>query len=167
MVQAALARELIIPDPEEFIVLPGLGVQARIEDSEVVVGRPRLLSEQGIAVEEEVAARAKNLAAVRRTVILVAHNNQVAGMLVLEDTLREDSRSVVARLKKSGIRMILVTGDNVVTAERMAGKLGISEVHAEVLPAQKVEIVKQLQASGHHIAFVGDGVNEKTLRGMF
>ena len=68
--------------------------------------------------------------------------------------------SVITRLKKLGIRTVLVTGDNTMTAERIAGELGISEVHADVLPAQKVEIVKQLQAQGFNVAFVGDGVND-------
>jgi Zn2+/Cd2+-exporting ATPase len=160
IVQAALAREVAVPDPEEFIVLPGLGVQARIDEGEVIIGRPRLLSEQGITVQEEVAVRARNLASVGRTVILVAHNRQVVGMLVLEDTLRPEVGQVIRRLKKLGIRTVLVTGDNSVTAERIAGELGISEVHADVLPAQKVEIVKQLQAQGMNVAFVGDGVND-------
>ena len=160
VVQAAIERELTIPDPETFTVLPGLGVRARIDDGEVVIGRPRLLSEQGIPVDADVLARATNLAAVGRTVILVAHNSQIVGMLVLEDTLRPQANSVITRLKKLGIRTILVTGDNTATAERIAGELGISEVHAEVLPAQKVEIVKQLQAQGWSVAFVGDGVND-------
>src|SRR5258708_3862765 len=160
VVLAALARELAVPDPEELTVLPGLGVRARIRDGEVVIGQPRLLSEQGITVDPDVAARARNLAAVGRTVILVAHNGQVVGMLVLEDTLRPEASQVITRLKKLGIRTVLVTGDNTVTAERIAGELGISEVHADVLPAQKVEIVKQLQAEGQRVAFVGDGVND-------
>jgi Cd2+/Zn2+-exporting ATPase len=160
VVQAAIAREIVIPDPEEFTVLPGLGVRARIEGGEVIIGRPRLLSEQGITVDANVQARARNLAVVGRTVILVAHNGQIVGMLVLEDTLRPEASQVITRLKKLGIRTVLVTGDNTATAERIAGALGISEVHAEVLPAQKVEIVKQLQAQGWSIAFVGDGVND-------
>jgi Zn2+/Cd2+-exporting ATPase len=160
LVQAALAREVAVPDPEEFTALPGLGVRACIDDGEVVIGRPRLLSEQGIPVEEDVAVRARNLAAVGRTVILVAHDGQVVGMLVLEDTLRPEASQVITRLKKLGIRTVLVTGDSSVTAQRIAGELGIGEVHAEVLPAQKVEIVKQLQAEGQSVAFVGDGVND-------
>ncbi len=160
VVQAATARGLTVPDPEEFTVLPGLGVRTRIEGAEVIIGRPRLLSEQGITVDPQTLARARNLAAVGRTVILVAHNSQVVGMLVLEDTLRPEASQVITRLKKLGIRTVLVTGDNTVTAQRIAGELGISEVHAEVLPAQKVEIVKQLQSQGWSVAFVGDGVND-------
>ncbi len=160
VVQAALAREGVIPDPEAFTVLPGLGVWARIEGAEVIIGRPRLLSEQSVTIDPQVQARAKNLAEVGRTVILVAHNKRLVGMLVLEDTLRPEASAVITRLRKLGIRTVLITGDNIATAERIAGELGISDVHAEVLPAQKVEIVKQLQAQGQSVAFVGDGVND-------
>src|SRR5260221_1165690 len=158
VVQAALAREGVIPDPEPFTVLPGLGVWARIEGAEVIIGRPRLLSEQGVTIDPQVQARAKNLAEVGRTVILVAHNKRLVGMLVLEDTLRPEASAVITRLRKLGIRTVLITGDNIATAERIAGELGISDVHAEVLPAQKVEIVKQLQAQGQSVAFVGNAV---------
>jgi Zn2+/Cd2+-exporting ATPase len=160
VVQAALARELTVLDPEEFTVLPGLGVRARTDEGEVVIGRPQLLAEHGIVIADDVAVRARDLAAVGRTVILVAHERQVVGMLVLEDSLRPEAGQVIARLAKLDIRTVLVTGDNTVTAQRIAGELGISEVHAEVLPAQKVEIVKKLQADGLSVAFVGDGVND-------
>ncbi|HLY26118.1 MAG TPA: cation-translocating P-type ATPase, partial [Aggregatilineales bacterium] len=160
VLQEAIAREVDVPDPEEFTTLPGLGIRACIQEGDVVIGRPRLLSEQGITVGSDIAERASNLAAVGRTVILVAYNRQVEGLLVLEDTLRPEASSVITKLKKLGIRTVLVTGDNTSTAERIAGELGISEVHAEVLPAQKVEIVKQLQAQGWNVAFVGDGVND-------
>jgi Cd2+/Zn2+-exporting ATPase len=160
VVQAALARELAVPDPDEFTTLPGLGVQARIDGGDVVIGRPQLLAAQGITISEDVTDRARELAAEGRTVILVACNRQVVGMLVLEDTLRPEAGQVITRLAKLGIRTVLVTGDNTLTASRIAGELGIGEVHAEVLPAQKVEIVKQLQADGLHVAFVGDGVND-------
>lgn len=160
VVQAATARDLPISDPEEFTVLPGLGVQTQIDGTEVILGRPRLLAEQGIVVDREVEVRAGSLAAVGRTVILAAQSGKVIGMLVLEDTLRPEAKEVIFRLKKLGVRTVLVTGDNTTTAERIATDLGISEVHAEVLPEQKVEIVKQLQAEGRIVAFVGDGVND-------
>jgi len=160
VLQAAIARDIAVADPEEFTVLPGLGVRARIQDTDIVIGRPRLLSEQGISVTEEASVLATKLAAVGRTVILVAANREVVGMLALEDMVRPEASQVIAHLKKRGIRTVLVTGDNIVTAERMAEELGIVEVHAEVLPAQKAEIVKYLQTQGHHVAFVGDGVND-------
>jgi Cd2+/Zn2+-exporting ATPase len=160
LVQAASERGLSLPDPEEFTVLPGLGVRVKIDGSLVILGRPRLLQEQGITLDREIESRAGDLAAAGRTVILAAQNGQVVGMFVLEDTLRPEAKEVIVRLKKLGVRTVLVNGDNATTAERIAIDLGISEVHAEVLPEQKVEIVKQLQAEGRTVAFVGDGVND-------
>ncbi len=160
LVQAASERGLSLPDPQEFTVLPGLGVRVKIDGSLVILGRPRLLQEQGITLDRSIESRVGNLAAAGRTVILAAQNGQVVGMFVLEDTLRPEAKEVIVRLKKLGIRTVLVTGDNATTAERIATDLGISEIHAEVLPEQKVEIVKQLQAEGRTVAFVGDGVND-------
>src|ERR1051326_8292128 len=160
IVEAATTGGLTVSDPQEFTVLPGLGVRVKVDGTEVILGRPHLLAEQGIPVDREVEVKAGNLASVGRTVILAAQNGQVIGMLVLEDTLRPEAKVVIVRLKKLGVRTVLVTGDNATTAERIAVDLGSSDVHAEVLPEQKVEIVKQLQAEGRTVAFVGDGVND-------
>ena len=160
IVQAATEQGLPVPDPQEFTVLPGFGVQVTLDGASVILGRPRLLKEQGIALDPEIESRAEQLAAAGRTVIVAALDNQIIGMLVLEDTLRPEAKEVVVRLKSLGVRTVLVTGDNAMTAKRIAADLGISEVHAEVLPVQKVEIVKQLQAEGHNVAFIGDGVND-------
>ncbi len=160
IVLAATSRNLVVPDPDTFTALPGLGIQARVQGDEIVLGRPLLLGEQGIEVSAEIQAQARDLAEAGRTVILVARATAVIGMLVLEDTLRPEAGQVITRLKKLGIRTVLITGDNQLTATRIAGELGIGEVHAEVLPAQKVEIVKQLQTEGCVVAFVGDGVND-------
>ena len=159
VMQAALARDLSIPDPEIFTVLPGLGVRACIDGEDVIIGRPQLLVDQGITIDAEILTRATDLIATGRTVILVARSGQIEGLLVLEDTLRPQARQVITRLKQLGIQTVLVTGDNTVTAQRIAGELSINEIHAEVLPAQKVELVKQLQMQ-ERVAFVGDGVND-------
>lgn len=160
LVQAATERGLSLSDPEEFTVLAGLGVRVKIDGSLVILGRPSLLQEQGITLNREIEIRATNLASVGRTIILAALDGKVIGMFGLEDTLRPEAKEVIVRLKKLGVRTVLVTGDNTTTAERIAADLGISEVHAGVLPEQKVEIVKQLQADGRTVAFVGDGVND-------
>ncbi len=160
VVQAAAARGVMVSDPEAFTALPGLGVCASVADGELVLGRPRLLVERGIAVPREVQVQASNLVAVGRTVILVAHDRRVVGILVLEDTLRHEAKRVVDRLTQLHIRTVLITGDNSATAQRIAATLGMSEVHADVLPVQKVAIVKGLQAEGRTVAFVGDGVND-------
>jgi Cd2+/Zn2+-exporting ATPase len=160
VVQAAEERSLVIPDPEEFEALPGLGVRARLDGSDLLLGRPQLLVEQEVKVSQGIGVRVAEAAARARSVSLVAINQEVAGLLVLEDTLRPEAKAAVTRLNELGLRTILVSGDNRSTAERIAASLGIREVHAEFLPQQKVEIVKRLQAEGRKVAFVGDGVND-------
>jgi len=160
VVRAAGTRGLDVPDPEGFEALPGMGVSARADGNLVTLGRPRSLAERGIRIDDEIEARTTELAAPGRTVILAATGEEAAGLLVLEDELRPESKATVRRLGELGLRTVLVTGDNRETAERIAAELGISEVHAEVLPQEKVEIVKRLQAEGRKVAFVGDGVND-------
>jgi len=160
VVRAAGQRGLAVADPDDFETLPGLGVRAHTDGRDVVLGRDTLLAERGIVLAPDVRAGLTTLATAGRTVIPMAVNNQIAGLLVLEDELRPEAKATVARLNRLGIRTVLITGDNQTTAARIAAELGITEVHAQVLPREKLEIVKRLQAEGRRVAFVGDGVND-------
>ena len=160
IVSAAEGKGLTLADPERFEVLPGLGVRARVDGQEIVFGRPKLLVENGFAIPAAVESETSKMGALGRTVILGAVDGSVAGLLVLEDAVRTEAKQLTEKLKRLGIRVVLVTGDNQATARRIADELGIPEVHAEVLPAEKVEVVKRLQAQGRKVAFVGDGVND-------
>ena len=160
IVAATEEEQLSVPDPDGFEVLPGLGVMATVDGRDVLLGRPRLLIERGLAMSPEAQAGVESLASLGRTVIAVAIDHEVSGLLVFDDALRAAAKALVRQLKNLGIRVVLVTGDNLPTAQRIADELGITEVHAEMLPSEKVEVVKQLQAQGRRVAFVGDGVND-------
>lgn len=160
VVRAADERGLAVDDPNGFDALPGLGVRARTGGQSVLVGRPDLLAQQGVTVSDQLRARASQLAAPGATVVAVAVGEQPAALLVLQDALRPDAKAVIARLNDLNVRTVLITGDNRQTAERIAAEMGIAEIHAEVLPARKAEIVQALQAQGRRVAFVGDGVND-------
>lgn len=160
VVSAAEAEHPMLPDPTEFEALAGLGIRAQADGRQVLLGRTRLLAEQGVSVSPEVETQVAQLTGPGRTVIPVAVDRQVAGLLVLEDELRPDAKAVITRLNQSGVRTVLVSGDNRATAERIGAELGIREVHSEVLPGQKLEIVQRLQVEGRKVAFVGDGVND-------
>jgi Cd2+/Zn2+-exporting ATPase len=160
VVEAAEACGLEIPDPEGFEALPGLGVRANTDGYRLSLGRPEALAGQGVKVGGKVEERAVRLAAPGRTVVLLAESAEASGLLVFEDGMRPEAKATVERLDELGVRTVLVSGDNQTTAERIATELGIVEVHAEVLPQQKVEIVKGLQAEGRKVAFVGDGIND-------
>jgi Zn2+/Cd2+-exporting ATPase len=160
-IQAAAQRqEILVPDPDEFVALPGLGVRAMIGGRQILIGRPALLAESGVEVPLPIVAASETEAALGRTVVLLARDSAVMGMLVFADTARSEAASTVSQLTGLGVATILISGDNQRVAARLATDLGIPEVHAEVMPAEKVAIVEREQARGRAVAFVGDGVND-------
>jgi Cd2+/Zn2+-exporting ATPase len=160
ILNAANAKSLHVPDPDVFAPLPGWGVCAAVDGHHLFLGRLHLLVENGLTLSSDIETCADDLAAPGRTVIALSTGLEVAGLLALEDVVRDDAQRSVMRLNALGIRTVLVTGDNWATAEQIAAQLGFGEVHAEALPQQKVEIVKRLQKEGRLVAFVGDGVND-------
>ena len=141
-----------LPPVTAFENLPGLGARGRVDGREVVVGRPRLLAEHGIEVPTVDPAA--------RTPVAVAVDGQYAGTLLVADTIKPTSAEAVTRLRALGLRPVLLTGDTASTAQTVAAEVGIDEVIAEVLPAEKAAVVRRLQAEGRVVAMVGDGVND-------
>lgn len=135
----AASHSQSLPDPDRIEALAGLGIHAQTGGYQVLMGQTRLLAERGVRISNEVESQVMHLAGPGRTVIPVAVDRHIAGMLVLEDEVRPDAKAVIARLNQLGLRTVLISGDNRTTAERIGAELGIREVHAEVLPAQKAE----------------------------
>ncbi|WP_134731931.1 MULTISPECIES: heavy metal translocating P-type ATPase [Amycolatopsis] len=144
----------------EFEALPGLGARGVVEGTAVVVGRPRLLADEGISVGPEVEAAVASAEAGGATVVLVSAAGQVAGMLAVRDEVKPSARAAVAQLHRLGLKTVLLTGDNEVTAQAVAAEVGIPDVLAGVLPSEKAAAVSALQDKGHRVAMVGDGVND-------
>ncbi len=158
MVKSAFARRIVPPEVESFEAVPGKGVIARIDGREVLVGGPHFLAERGIRLGS-LGTRVTALEEEGRTVVTIARDGQALGLIALGDTVRPDAGATVAALRAAGLKTILVTGDNPRAAERIAGQLGIDEVHAQVLPGAKADIVRRLQKAGK-VAMVGDGIND-------
>jgi Cu+-exporting ATPase len=146
-----------LPAVDDFVNEAGLGVRGTVDGHEVVVGRTSLLAD-GLP-SELVAARAEADAA-GRTSVTVGWDGAVRGLLVVSDTVKPTSAAAVARLRRLGLTPILLTGDNIAAAQAVAAEVGITEVVAEVLPAEKVAEIKRLQEQGKVVAMVGDGVND-------
>ena len=160
VLSAALERKLHLPAVENFESFTGLGVQARIEGTQVLVGRPGFLSEKGFDLAP-LAQRIATLEEAGRTVIAVSRGRQLLGVIALGDELRPDAAEAVAAMRQAGLTPILVTGDNPRAAERVGREVGIDDVRAGILPGQKAEIVRELQAAGRgRVAMVGDGIND-------
>jgi len=158
VLDAALKRKLTIPTVEDFDSVTGRGVVAQIDGHAVRVGRPGYLKESGIDVSA-LEGRVAELEEAGRTVIAIGRDDQLLGIIALGDELREDAAEAIVGMKGAHLIPVLVTGDNLRAAQRVAAQVGIEEVHAEVLPGQKAEIIRQLQILGR-VAMVGDGIND-------
>lgn len=160
VVAAARDANLDIAIPHDFEALPGHGVRARVYAHQVVIG-DRMLQQQGISLPVAVQNRIHDLEAAGNTLVPVAIDQEAAGLLVITDTVRPESNQAVADLKRLGIQeTVLISGDNVAVAEAVGRDLGMDRIHAETLPEQKLDYIRDLQAKGLSVAYVGDGVND-------
>jgi Cu2+-exporting ATPase len=159
IVEAAAARGLEPPRAAAFEAIAGHGALATVEGRRLAIGNRRLLDQERIALDG-LATRAEELAGDGRTVVHVAVDGHAAGLIAIADAPRETALDAITALKESGVRSVMLTGDNRATADRIAAALGIDEVIAEVLPADKAAKVAELQRQGRRVAMVGDGVND-------
>jgi len=153
------AGDGVLPEVQSFRTLRGLGVSGDVEGSTLLLGNQALLSGQSIALDsltDEVNAQASQGA----TPVLLAVDGKAAALFAIRDPLRDDSVSALQRLHRAGYRLVMLTGDNPVTANAIAREAGIDEVIAGVLPDGKADAIKKLQAEGRRVAMVGDGIND-------
>jgi Cu2+-exporting ATPase len=143
-----------------FESLPGRGAQAQINGRRVMIGGPRLLTEDKVVVPPEVERSTGQWASEGKTVLYAVAQGKLLGAFAAEDEIRPESKEAVKELHRLGIRVAMITGDARTVADSVAGRIGIDEVAAEVLPADKAAAVKRFQAGGKRVAMVGDGVND-------
>ena len=159
IVAGARQRGLALAEPTEFGSEPGFGVSGSVEGRRVEVGADRLMRRLGLDLAPFAEAAAR-LGDEGKTPLYAAIDGRLAAILAVADPLKETTPAAIAELRRLGLRVAMVTGDNARTAQAIGRRLGIDEVVAEVLPTDKAEIVKRLQAGGTRVAFVGDGVND-------
>jgi P-type Cu2+ transporter len=159
VVNAAQARSLPVPRADSFEALPGHGALAVVEGRRLTIGNQRLLDRERISLDG-LASRAAELAGEGRTTVQVAVDGKAAGIIAIADAPRDTAASAIRALKELGLRPVMLSGDSRATAERVAAEVGINEVIAEVLPAEKAAKIAELQAEGRKVAMVGDGVND-------
>jgi Cu+-exporting ATPase len=159
LVQAAEARGLAPAAVTSFEALVGRGVRGTAAGRAVALGSARLLEDLGVAAGP-LAARAEALAAEGQTVVLAAVDGRAAGIVAVEDPVKPSAPALLEALRAEGVRVVMATGDARATAEAVARRLGIGEVHAGLLPADKAALVERLQAEGRRVAMAGDGIND-------
>jgi len=160
MVKEAHARKLQLADVKNFVNVAGKGPRATIAGSEVMVGSSVLMNELGIAIPPAISEKGGELERQGKTVSFIIKDKKIVGAIALADVIRDESRQAIKQLKSMGVAVAMVTGDSEDVARWVAGELKIDEYFARVLPGQKSEKVKTLQAKGRKVAMVGDGVND-------
>lgn len=159
VVAYAQGRGVPLAEPKSFSAVSGFGLRAIVDNKTVVAGKRAFLHDLNIDVNEY-DQRAKDLAAQAKTVIYVAVDNKMVGLVALADTVKTGSVQAISELKKMGLAVIMITGDNIQTANAIASQVGITEIKAEVLPQFKSQAVTDLQKRGRKVIMVGDGIND-------
>jgi len=153
--------KLDIPEPEHFTSATGMGVEARWNTAKILVGNQAFLAEAGISIVAQVAQEIVRQSAQGRTAVLIAHNDAVIGLLAIADEIRPEIPETIRLFKTMGVkRVTMLTGDHPQVAEAVARVIGVDDFQAELLPEQKQEFVKKLQADGHVVGMIGDGIND-------
>ncbi|PGB78200.1 copper-translocating P-type ATPase [Bacillus wiedmannii] len=159
IVEGIKEKKIDIPSSETFEAIPGFGIESVVEGKQLLIGTRRLMKKFNIDIEE-FSKSMEELEREGKTAMLIAINKEYAGIVAVADTVKDTSKAAIARLKKMGLDVVMITGDNTQTAQAIAKQVGIDHVIAEVLPEGKAEEVKKLQAQGKKVAMVGDGIND-------
>jgi Cu+-exporting ATPase len=160
IVNAAKSRKIEVAEPKAFKTIPGYGISATVGKKRVLVGNAALMKREKVEIEDKVATAMAELEEKGETVVIVAENRKITGLIAIADTIKEHSREAIEKLNKMGYETVLITGDNERTALAIAKQVGIKRVMAHVFPEDKANEVKRLQKEGKKVVFVGDGIND-------
>jgi P-type Cu+ transporter len=158
--EAARGDGATLPPVESFTNREGLGVEGVVEGRSLIAGRPALLADRSLTMPGELEQARQAAQEAGRTAVVAGWDGQVRALFAVADTVKPTSAEAIAQLRELGLRPVLLTGDNATTARTVAAEVGIDEVVADVLPADKVDVVRRLQEEGRVVAMVGDGVND-------
>lgn len=159
VVAHAQEQQLSLMQPEYFEAIQGQGVRGRVDGKEILIGNKQLLEKQKIDASV-MERKVQELSALGKTVLFLAVDKKFAAIVAVADTLKDEVPSALKTMQKMGLRLIMLTGDQEVTARAIAKQAGITEVVAEVLPEMKSDVVESLQTEGRRVAMVGDGIND-------
>jgi len=159
IVKAAEERRLKIVDPEDFEAVPGFGISCRVGGRRVLMGKEKLMRDRGVSISG-VGEKLEKLEQEGKTAMIMAVDSKAVAVFAVADTLKKGAREVITAMKRLGLKIYMLTGDNRRTANAIAAEVGIDRVLAEVLPAEKAGMIEKLQEEGRRVAMVGDGIND-------
>jgi P-type Cu+ transporter len=157
---AAKETHVRMPEVSDFRVVAGAGVSGRVAQSEVAFGNVRLMQQLGMALDQATQDKVDVLRSEGATVMIMAIDGKPSGLFAVSDRIKPDTPKAITELKASGLRIVMLTGDNAVTANHVARSLGIDEVHADASPTVKAAVIESLRKQGRHVAMAGDGIND-------
>jgi heavy metal translocating P-type ATPase len=161
ILEAAGARNITVPDPDEFKSETGMGITAQSGEYSLIIGKPEFIELKGVHLGEEVLSIVTKQMDQGRTVIIVTRDTTVMGLIAIADEVRPGTAEAVAALRKMGIKnIVMLTGDNAKVAKAVSASIGIDGYQANLLPEQKLDVVKELQAKGQIVGMIGDGIND-------
>ncbi|WP_109125671.1 heavy metal translocating P-type ATPase [Dyella sp. C11] len=160
ILDGAKTQDIAVPLASHFRTVTGAGVEGEVDGHAVTLGNHRLLSNAGVSLDDGVAARADALRGEGATVMFLTVDGALAGLIAVADRIKPSTPQALAELRAQGLRIVMLTGDNLATAGAVASVLDIDEVHADMSPADKAEVIQRLQAQGHRVAMAGDGIND-------
>jgi Cu+-exporting ATPase len=160
IVRAASMKNLSLEEPDDFKAIPGKGISAKVRDDNIILGNISLMTDNNMKVTNSIQEKMDSLQNLGKTVMIIAKNNEIIGLIAVADVIKESSIEAVKILRKLGKEVIMLTGDNQLTANAIAKQAGIDRVFAEILPEEKANIVKELQEENRKVGMVGDGIND-------
>jgi len=159
VVNEARTRQIALFEPRDFKAAGGFGVEARVDDEPVMVGKPGWFEESGIDIESA-TNRIQALQSQGKTVMVVAKDRAVCGLIAVSDTLKPESKDAIQKLHDQHLKVVMLTGDNLQTAQAIGDQVNIDDILAEVKPDEKSSKIKDLQQNGERVGMVGDGIND-------
>jgi Cu+-exporting ATPase len=160
IVRAASMRNLELEEPDDFSAIPGKGIIATVKDDKIILGNKSLMETSNITSPEDLDEKMSDLQKDGKTVMILAKNKEILGLIAVADVIKDSSIEAVKILKSLGKEVIMVTGDNKRTADAIAKQVGIDRVYAEVLPEDKAQLVREIQKEDRKVGMVGDGIND-------
>lgn len=160
IVRAASMKNLSLDEPDDFKAIPGKGISAKVKDDIITLGNISLITDNGMKVTETIQDEMESLQNKGKTVMIIAKNNNIIGLIAVADVIKESSITAVKILKDLGKEVIMLTGDNQLTANAIAKQAGIERIIAEIIPEEKAKVVKELQKENRKVGMVGDGIND-------
>ncbi|HUU78211.1 MAG TPA: heavy metal translocating P-type ATPase [candidate division Zixibacteria bacterium] len=160
IVRAASMKNLSLTDPIDFTAIPGKGISAKIERHTILLGNLSLMKNESVNINSSTLEQMESLQIQGKTVMILAINHKIVGLIAVADTLKETTKRAVEILSKMAIDVVMLTGDNERTAKAIGKEAGITKIYAEILPDDKAKVIKNLQEEGRNVAMVGDGTND-------